>query len=49
MKMGTNTGFNRFDIPPMNYSQMAPGIYRSGYPVNRNFSFLKRLGLKSIV
>jgi tyrosine-protein phosphatase SIW14 len=35
--------------PPINYSQLCPGIHRSGYPTKRNFSFLATLKLKSIV
>ncbi len=35
-------------VPPLNFSMVAPGVYRSGYPNKRNFPFLKRLGLRSI-
>ena len=36
-------------VPPLNFAMVSPGVYRSGYPVPRNFPFLCRLGLKSIV
>eukprot|EP00761_Pharyngomonas_kirbyi_P001757 gb/GECH01001761.1/.p1 GENE.gb/GECH01001761.1/~~gb/GECH01001761.1/.p1 ORF type:complete len:174 (+),score=33.98 gb/GECH01001761.1/:1-522(+) len=36
-------------IPPLNFSMVAPGIYRSGYPNKKNFPFLKKIGLKSIL
>ena len=35
-------------VPCSNFSMIAPGVYRSGYPSKKNFQFLKRLGLKSI-
>ncbi|KAJ2319920.1 tyrosine-protein phosphatase siw14 [Coemansia sp. RSA 2704] len=35
--------------PPENFALVSPLIYRSGMPKKRNFPFLKRLGLKSIV
>ena len=36
-------------VPPLNFAMVAPGVYRSGYPNKRNFPFLRRLGLKSIL
>ena len=36
-------------IPPENFSMVAKGIYRSGFPKKKNFPFLKKLGLKSIL
>ena len=36
-------------VPPLNFDMVAPGVYRSGHPNERNFSFLKRLNLKSII
>jgi tyrosine-protein phosphatase SIW14 len=36
-------------FPPLKYSLVMPGIYRSGYPNRKNFPFLKRLGLKSVL
>ncbi len=36
-------------IPPSNFAMVAKGVYRSGYPVPKNFPFLKKLGLKSIL
>ena len=36
-------------VPPLNFAMVSPGVYRSGYPVPRNFPFLRRLGLKTIV
>lgn len=36
-------------IPPENFCMVEPGIYRSGFPVKKNFSFLQRLGLRTIL
>lgn len=36
-------------IPPVNFSMVAKGVYRGSYPNFRNFSFLKHLGLRSIL
>lgn len=36
-------------VPPINFALVAPGIYRSGHPNKKNFSFLRRLGLKTVV
>lgn len=35
--------------PPLNFSMVDNGIFRSGFPDTANFSFLKTLGLRSIV
>ncbi|EDU46959.1 Protein tyrosine serine phosphatase [Pyrenophora tritici-repentis] len=37
-------------IPPFNYGAVIPGcVYRSGYPKEENFGFLKELGIKTIL
>lgn len=36
-------------VPPVNFSMVAKGIYRGSYPNFSNFSFLKNLGLKTIL
>lgn len=36
-------------IPPINFSMVAPGVYRSGYPNSRNFPFLKKIGIRTVV
>ena len=36
-------------VPPLNFSIIQDGIFRSGYPNKKNFEFLKKLELKSIV
>lgn len=36
-------------VPPINFALVAPGVYRSGHPNRRNFGFLARLGLKTVV
>ncbi|VVB07346.1 unnamed protein product [Arabis nemorensis] len=36
-------------IPPLNFSMVDNGIFRSGFPDTANFSFLKTLGLRSII
>ncbi|GAA5988313.1 hypothetical protein JCM11641_006659 [Rhodosporidiobolus odoratus] len=35
--------------PPDNFAMVNPGLYRSSYPRRANFSFLKSLGLKSVM
>lgn len=40
---------SRVVVPPINFSLVAPGIHRSGHPNKKNFSFLRRLKLKSIM
>ena len=35
--------------PPENFAMVWKGVYRSGYPTKKNFSFLERLGLRSVV
>ncbi|KAL1537298.1 Tyrosine-protein phosphatase dsp1 [Salvia divinorum] len=36
-------------VPPLNFSMVDYGIYRSGFPNSANFPFLKTLGLRSII
>ena len=36
-------------IPPLNFSMVDNGIFRSGFPNSANFSFLQTLGLRSIM
>ncbi|OMH79099.1 Glutamyl-tRNA(Gln) amidotransferase subunit A, mitochondrial [Zancudomyces culisetae] len=36
-------------VPPLNFSMIMPGIYRSGFPSVKNHQFLLELGLKSII
>ena len=36
-------------VPPLNFAMVAPGVYRSGYPNKRNYPFLKKLELKTIL
>lgn len=36
-------------IPPLNFSMVDNGIFRSGFPDSPNFSFLQTLGLRSII
>ena len=36
-------------IPPFRFESVEEGIYRSAYPTQRNFRFLRRLHLKTIV
>ncbi|KAI4371163.1 hypothetical protein MLD38_019429 [Melastoma candidum] len=36
-------------IPPLNFSIVDNGIFRSGFPDRANFGFLKSLGLRSIL
>lgn len=36
-------------VPPLNFSLVEDGIYRSGFPMPINYPFLKQLGLKTII
>ena len=36
-------------VPPENFSLVEPGIFRSGFPKKKNFAFLKKLKIRSIV
>lgn len=36
-------------IPPLNFSMVDNGVFRSGFPDSANFSFLQTLGLRSIM
>lgn len=36
-------------IPPLNFSLVDNGVFRSGFPDTSNFAFLQSLGLRSIV
>ena len=36
-------------VPPLNFDMVAAGVYRSGHPNERNFEFMRRLGLRSIM
>lgn len=36
-------------IPPLNFSMVASGVYRSGFPNKKNHAFLQQLGLNSVL
>jgi tyrosine-protein phosphatase SIW14 len=36
-------------IPPNNFNMVSNWVYRSSFPKKKNFAFLKKLGLKSIL
>ncbi|GMM38823.1 Oca2 protein [Saccharomycopsis crataegensis] len=36
-------------VPPLNFSVVEDGIYRSGHPIKINFDFLARLNLQTII
>ncbi|KAG1700243.1 hypothetical protein DVH05_012048 [Phytophthora capsici] len=36
-------------IPPFRFSTVQQGLYRGSYPTLKNFRFLRRLGLKTVV
>jgi hypothetical protein len=36
-------------IPPLNFGRVCRGVYRSGFPGRKNFLFLKKLGLSSVL
>ena len=35
--------------PPKNFAMVYRGVYRSAYPTKKNFAFLKKLGLRSVI
>jgi len=35
--------------PPLNFSAVDRGLYRSGFPIELNYEFLRQLGLRSII
>ena len=35
--------------PPANFSMVESGLYRSSFPAKKNFSFLRHLGIRSIL
>ena len=49
LRLITRTASTETVVPPLNFDMVAPGVYRSGHPNERNFGFLKRLNLKSII
>jgi hypothetical protein len=36
-------------LPPSNFAMVDKGVYRSSFPKKKNFPFLKKLGLKSVI
>ena len=44
-----STGDEPSLLPPLNFAMVDNGIFRSGFPDSTNFSFLKTLGLRSIM
>ena len=36
-------------VPPINFSMIQSGLYRSGFPVDTNFPFISRLRLHTIL
>lgn len=36
-------------VPPLNFSLVADGVYRSGHPLEINYPFLQKLHLKTII
>jgi tyrosine-protein phosphatase SIW14 len=36
-------------IPPLNFGRVCRGVYRSGYPGKKNFTFLKKLKLHTVL
>ncbi|WVQ83950.1 hypothetical protein IAT38_006095 [Cryptococcus sp. DSM 104549] len=49
MVMGGDADAPSVVVPPINFSLVAPGIYRSGHPNRKNFPFLRRLHLRGII
>eukprot|EP01095_Lingulamoeba_sp_RSL-Kostka_P000459 TRINITY_DN10738_c0_g1_i1.p1 TRINITY_DN10738_c0_g1~~TRINITY_DN10738_c0_g1_i1.p1 ORF type:complete len:101 (-),score=19.36 TRINITY_DN10738_c0_g1_i1:28-330(-) len=41
--------FSKTIIPPFRYSVVEVGLYRGAFPTERNYRFLKRLRLKTLI
>ncbi|EMG47114.1 hypothetical protein G210_2614 [Candida maltosa Xu316] len=50
-KKSSNIDITKSDklVPPLNFSLVENGIYRSGFPMPINYPFLKQLNLKTII
>jgi hypothetical protein len=46
---GESSSYPEDLCPPDNFNMVSTWIYRSSFPKKKNFSFLKKLGLKSIL
>ena len=40
---------SRVIIPTLNFAIVSKGVYRSGFPNAKNFAFMKKLGIRSIL
>lgn len=40
---------NDFYLPMINFNMVEAGLYRSGFPIKRNYPFLQNLGIKTIL
>lgn len=47
--MATSSASREPLVPTINFSMVCPGVYRSGYPTKKNYSFLRALRLRSIL
>ena len=36
-------------LPPLNFAMVEKGVYRSSFPMRKNFTFLEKLGLRTIL
>jgi hypothetical protein len=46
----TSISANTEELEPMeNFTLVTPGVFRSSFPKKKNFSFLKKLKLKSVL
>ncbi|CAI5759013.1 unnamed protein product [Candida verbasci] len=45
----TNPSTQKSLVPPLNFSLVEDGIYRSGFPMPINYQFLQKLKLKTII
>ena len=36
-------------LPPSNFAMVEKGVYRSSFPMRKNFTFLEKLGLRTIL
>ena len=49
MNQNVMSTYEKTLIPPLNFSMVASGVYRSGFPNKKNHAFLQQLGLKSVL
>jgi hypothetical protein len=45
----TASSEDKGDVRPLNFGTVLPGIYRSGFPMAKDFQYLGKLRLRTVV